>query len=756
MAVDPAQRDLIQSAYSNYLKGRHIKARPGQRQMIGAIANYLSDIQVDGEGRRTSDPCVCVIEAGTGTGKTLAYLVGTLPFARHLQKKVIIATATVTLQQQILAQELPLFREHSGLDFTAALAKGRARYVCLHKLDLFLQEPDSRGADLFFATAASSDSTTDASSEFTHEVSPSHRNPALRESFAPSYPTQAYQQLLDRMTVEGWNGDIDTLQEPVDEGLWRTVTVDHRQCLNRTCGYFQQCPYFRCKADQEQAEVIVANHDLVLADLALGGGIVLPPPGESLYVFDEAHHLPEKTIQHFSAHAGLVSSRATLNTLSRLSVELQSLSHYDKAVVEHAQDMGPQIQQVHEHLNRLQLHLQDHVEWIADNEGGGWARRFEQGVLPADLFALMDELRPLACGVMDYYEKLLERVKALGDSRDSAVSQDPRWQRNQVALAALARPLEGQSELWRAMTRVTSEDARPMARWLLKGDEHSAEDVRLFASPTDAASYLQQALWSRCFAAILTSATLSVGGDFQYFRARAGLPENSVSTGYASPFDYPSQGSLELLDIGMDPGDHRDYYDRLADVLSTIVAVDEGTLVLFSARKHLREVGQRLEALNTGLNLLQQEGSNRAQLIQRHRELLTAGSGSCLMGLASFAEGLDLPGKLLTHVVITRLPFSVPDEPVEATLSEWLKSRGRNPFFEVSLPAASLRLVQASGRLLRHETDSGRISLLDRRLWTRRYGGQMLSALPPFRRKMIKFEAKKGAASGATKKLGME
>lgn len=724
MAVDPALKDRIQSAYSSYLKGRSLQPRMGQRQMIGSIANYLSEIEVDGEGKRVSPPRVCVIEAGTGTGKTLAYLVGTLPFASALQKKIVIATATVTLQQQILERELPLFRQHSGLEFSAALAKGRGRYLCLHKLDLHLQTSESGGPDLFYDQAPKA------------VVPPTDPSPG--EEGVSSYSPADYQKLLDRMTLQGWSGDIDSLSEPVDEGLWRTVTVDHRQCLNRACAYIQQCPYFRAKGDQDQAEVIVANHDLVLADLALGGGIVLPPPEDSIYLFDEAHHLPEKTIQHFSAQAGLAATRTTLNSLSRLAVELQSLSYYDATVVSLAQDLTPHIQAAHEGVTRLQAFLRSEIDWKEDGEDQGYSKRFEQGVLPEALRSLMEEALPQVQRVGDRYEKLMDRVKSLSENRDSGLGQDARWQRAQVSLAALSRPLEGIQSLWQAMTRVSEGDVRPNARWVHTQDARQAEDARLYVSPTDAAGYLSSKLWERAFGTILTSATLSLNGDFRYFCGRAGLPEDSLCRSFPSPFDYAGQGLLQLVDMGVDPSDTRDYYDRLSEVLANRIDPAEGTLILFSARKHLREVSRRLAEKKPDWNLLVQDGSNRAQIIQRHRDDREEGKGSCLMGLASFAEGLDLPGHLLTHVIITRLPFSVPDEPVEATLSEWLKSKGRNPFVEVSLPAASIRLVQACGRLLRHEQDSGTITLLDRRLWTKYYGGQMLASLPPFRRAFAK------------------
>ncbi len=705
MSVDPAVRERIQQAYSQYLKGRDLKARWGQKQMIGAIANYVAGIETNGEGQRQSDPGVCVIEAGTGTGKTLAYLTALLPYIESLQKKLVISTATITLQQQILEVELPAFRTHSGVTFQAALAKGRGRFLCLHKLDLHLQEENVE--DLFGPG-------TDA------------------EEATQAFPKEDYEALLHKLSAEAWDGDLDSLSEPVDEGLWRTLTVDNRQCLNRSCAFIQQCPFYRNRAQQEEAQVIVANHDLVLADLALGGGIVLPDPAETLYLFDEAHHLAEKTLQHFSAQAGLRGIRTTLNQLSRVCVEMQSLSGHDAGIVSLAQDMTPHIQQLHLSLNALQERIASELEWKTDSDQNEWRVRFSQGQIPEWLHLDASAILPLAQRILDHQESLLERARELNDDRSTGLQNDGRWSRYLVSLASLSRPLEGQARLWQILLRDDSE-ALPVARWVSSFDPDAADMARLNASPTDASRYLLEYLWNRAFGVVLASATLSLAGDFAYFRQRLGLPERSVCHSYPSPFDYQGQGRLVRLDLGMDPSDRQEYYDRLTEVLKANIDRKRATLVLFTGKRHLKAVADRLEQDSQFDELcLRQSGNNRAQILQAHRERVEAGEGSCLLGLASFAEGLDLPGELLEHVIITRLPFSVPDDPIEATLSEWLESQGRSPFFEISLPAASIRLIQACGRLLRSEKDSGQITVLDRRLWTKRYGARMLQALPPF------------------------
>ena len=285
-------KTVIQEAYRQYLKARDIRPRSGQRHMIAEIARYLSAIELDGEFGRTSASGACIIEAGTGTGKTLAYLISTLPFASALKKNIVISTATVTLQQQIVERELPLLKNHTSLEFDVALAKGRGRYLCLHKVDLNLQEKQQASLPL-------------GSAEF------------LPGYGGASFSAEMYQQFLGWMFDDGWKGDLDSLPEPVDEDLWRQVTTDHRQCLNKRCGFLSQCPYYRNKAEVDQAEMIVANHDLVFADLNLGGGFILPPPEQTIYIFDEGHHISDKALNHFAFSAGLKSTQKLLKVMSK-------------------------------------------------------------------------------------------------------------------------------------------------------------------------------------------------------------------------------------------------------------------------------------------------------------------------------------------------------------------------------------------------------------------------------------------------------
>ena len=263
-------KNSIQLAYRQLLESRELTPRYGQRLMIAEIAKCLSVLAADGDG----DPPVCVVEAGTGTGKTLAYLLAVLPLAKALDYKVVIATATIALQEQVIQKDIPEVLAGSDLTFSFALAKGRGRYLCLSKLDALLRGNDSMQAmmDLYGEDLAEADGG----------------DPAL------------YERMLDELSAGKWQGDRDEWQQPISDADWKPLTVDNGQCMGPKCSNFRNCCFYQARDSMDKADCIVSNHDLVLADLALGGGVILPDPAKCIYIFDEAHRLPFKSNNHFS------------------------------------------------------------------------------------------------------------------------------------------------------------------------------------------------------------------------------------------------------------------------------------------------------------------------------------------------------------------------------------------------------------------------------------------------------------------------
>ncbi|MEX2366894.1 MAG: DEAD/DEAH box helicase, partial [Pseudohongiellaceae bacterium] len=291
-------KTTIQGYFSQLLENKKLQSRHGQRQMIAEIANTFSSVAVDNEGLRLeSVPAIAVIEAGTGTGKTIAYMVPAIPVAQALGKKLVIATATVALQEQVMFKDIPDLLRNSDMRFSYALAKGRGRYLCLSKLDNQLRSNSSQLAmqDLY-------------GMDMEDAVQPDH---AL------------YQEMLDALSADEWKGDRDDWPRTLEDAQWRNVSVEHGQCSGSRCSFFRNCCFFRSRESLQKADCIVANHDLVLADLSLGGGVILPAPEDTIYIFDEAHHLPVKSIAHFSHNIRLRSSLRWLEQLTAVFLRLQ-------------------------------------------------------------------------------------------------------------------------------------------------------------------------------------------------------------------------------------------------------------------------------------------------------------------------------------------------------------------------------------------------------------------------------------------------
>jgi len=294
------------------------------------------------------------------------------------------------------------------------------------------------------------------------------------------------------------------------------------------------------------------------------------------------------------------------------------------------------------------------------------------------------------------------------------------------------RALEAHA-LWQAFSERDAANAPPSARWITLSRVAGEPELEFSASPVSAAHTLAKHLWGRCHGAVVTSATLTALGRFERLQERAGLANRYRYQALPSPFDY-ANAVLSVPKEATDPSDREAHEQAIVDFV-TQLAHREAALVLFSSRAQLRGVEKVLDE-SVRARVLAQDALPKRELIERHRAAVDAGKGSIIFGLASFAEGIDLPGDYLTHVVITRLPFAVPDDPVGATLAEWIESQGGNPFMRISVPDASIKLVQACGRLIRKESDTGTITLLDRRVLTRRYGQALLDALPPFKREI--------------------
>lgn len=705
----------IQGAYSRFLEAKELKPRYGQRLMIAEVAKVLGAIEADEEGQRLGEPAIVAVEAGTGTGKTVAYSLAAIPLAKAAGKRLVIATATVALQEQIVNKDLPDILRNSGLSFSFALAKGRGRYMCLSKLDLLLQEGQAQNstAQMF------------AEEGFRIDVD--------------EHGLKLLTQMMERLAANRWDGDRDSWSEAIEDADWARVTTDHSQCTNRHCPNFQQCAFYKAREGMTKVDVIVTNHDMVLADLALGGGAILPDPRDTLYVFDEAHHLPDKAIGHFAHFTRL---RATADWLGQVEKNLTKL------LAQHPLpgEVGRLIAAVPELARELRTQQQfmfSACEELADFRNGedveGRERprhRFVGGVVPEHLVGLATELKKGFARLNDLFTRLAEILKQAMDGEAGVGLGSQQAEEWYPLFGSLLTRAQGNWELWCAFTAEDPDDRPPMARWLSLADSASQFDIEVNASPILAADTLRRTLWNVAYGALLTSATLTALGSFERLRMRAGLPKNSHTAVVPSPFLHEDAGVLRVPDLQADPRDALAHTAAIVRELPAIIGKARGALVLFASRKQMQGVFDGLQR-EWRRRVLIQGNLSKQETLNKHRSRVDEGEPSVLFGLASFAEGVDLPGAYCEHVIIAKIPFAVPDDPVEAALSEWIEARGGNPFMEISVPDASLRLIQACGRLLRTEEDRGTITLLDRRLVTQRYGKAILNALPPFRREIV-------------------
>jgi len=718
-------KNAIQSAYRQLLERKGLTPRYGQRLMIAEIARSLGEIgaisdvaanEEEEEERRDHRGPICVIEAGTGTGKTLAYVLGTLPVAKYFKKKVVLATATVALQEQVTLKDLPDLKRHSDLDFSFTLAKGRGRYLCLSRLDLLLQ----------------GNASLNAMADLYGEVI----TPPTAQSLA------LYERMFRKINAGEWHGDRDDWEELLSDQEWTPVTVDNGQCIGQKCSNFSNCCFYQARDEVQKADCVVANHDLVLADLALGGGVILPDPQDTIYIFDEAHHLPLKSNNHFACFTRIKGSIANLDQWRKTLVKLLA-----DPLLEEKRTLKRELPALEDALSMADLRLNEIWPLCEQSLQGATPDRqgeqplqhaFPMGVVPQPLQELATALNALFTQLATVFQEVSTELKSNIEAGQTVESRQ--WAEywfpqvgSMVARAAAAQ------KLWQNFAMSDPIGAAPWARWISVQDSGNALDISLSCSPVLAASTLQEKLWRVCAGAVLTSATLSALGKFEVLQMRAGLPERTRYHRIASPFDYGKAARFIVPKLHCDPGNTQQHTEAIIRLLPRVLDRNEGALMLFSSRRQMQEV---LEGLPKEWReiILCQDDYQKAQLLKFHRQRIDRGDPSIIFGLASFAEGVDLPGKYCEHVLIAKIPFAVPNDPIEATLAQWIEQRGGNPFMSLSVPEAAFKLVQAAGRLLRNETDTGRITLFDERIVSKFYGAAIFDSLPPYRREIFPAE----------------
>ncbi|KNH14130.1 ATP-dependent DNA helicase DinG [Vibrio cyclitrophicus] len=661
--------------------------RRAQNYLVAEIAKTLC-------GQYHKSSRMIVAEAGTGIGKSLAYLMATIPVAVLNNRKIIISTATVALQEQLVNKDLPLYRRLTDREFSFILAKGRQRYCCSEKL----------------AAACGVDGG----------------QMAMFESKPKKKDIEQLQTMYRSLAQGKWDGDRDSWPKPIDNIIWQMIVSDKHSC-NNSMPTHRDCPFQKARSELDKADVIIANHSLVMADADLGGGVILPEPENSIYIFDEAHHLPHVARDHSSAAASLKGAASWLERLNQSITKLSGLAD-EKRVHRFRNELQDSVQQLIPTLTQMSKQFD-----ASHFEDGLY--RFEHGDLPEWLESESKDLKQLtqktSQSVAKIADLIAERVK---DGELSAKLAEP-------ALAEIGfyiQRTENLAQVWRLMAEPKREKGAPLARWLELNKENEGDFV-VNVSPLEVGWQLDQQIWSRCVGAVLVSATMRALNSFNFFCHQAGISQKAEDgvqfLALASPFDYQNQAELIVPAMKYEPQAPQ-FTEYLIEILPKVIEDNKANLVLFSSYWQMNKVA---EALATGFVkkswALQVQGdSSRTEILKKHKKLIEQGKTSILFGTGSFSEGLDLPGELLENLVITKIPFGVPTSPVEQAHSEYIESRGGNPFMQITVPEASKKLIQSVGRLLRKERDSGKVTILDRRIVTKRYGKSLLDSLPPFKR----------------------
>ncbi len=673
---------------------RDYEDRPAQRAMAAAVTEAFN---AGG---------VAILEAGTGVGKSLGYLIPALRWAAANGERTVVSTNTITLQEQLVNKDLPFLQRALGdQPVRFALLKGWRNYLCLQRLD----QARGAGSTLFDEGAVGE-----------------------------------LEQII-KWAERTRDGTLSDLAVAPRSEVWDEVAAEPDLCGRMKCAHYDKCFLFKARREAAQADVVVVNHHLLLSDVAVrrtsqnwDDAAVLP--AYKRLVVDEGHHLEDAAAAHLGAS---VTRRSMARLFARMERRGKGLLPALAARLGGASDL----------LSVASLDL------VKERLGPSSATARDRSQLLFELLAmvLQDENTPVLRltdafaehpawrgGIESTLNELLTEIGLLSQGlqlvRERLESDEKKSEEMAPLIGELrgvTRRMESAGDALARALRVPPPGA-PVVRWMeLTGKAGPDRNIALHCVPLDLAPVLRDDLFARVETAIVTSATLATDGDFEFLEQRLGLDDTKLSLHsaiYPSPFDYPRQAMLVVpTDLPAPNEDARGHFLAVVQQLRDLLeASDGGIFALFTSHRDVREMAQQLRESGHDARypLLVHGEESRDVLLQRFRDAGRA----VLLGTATFWEGVDVPGDALRGILIAKLPFRVPTEPMVAAQCEAIEARGGNAFGEFMLPHAALRLKQGFGRLIRTASDRGVVVLSDPRVLTKRYGRELLAGLPPARR----------------------
>ena len=633
--------------------------RPQQQEMAVAVAETLEQTGV------------LSVEAGTGVGKSLAYLIPAVKYALENDRKAVISTHTINLQEQLVSKDLPIVKKLLGAEFDAVLLKGRGNYVCPARLRRAMERP----RDLFTSSEA-----------------------------------EELRAIYD-WAEETLDGSVSDMDFQPSAKVWSQVCSEAHVCTRKSCGRGDACFYQNVRKRAEKAEVIVVNHTLFFTlfaaeveNIKMGeasnGGYLF---ANDFAILNEAHTLEDVAAKQLGIRLSQAGMRFDVQRLYNPKTKrglLKTMRHSGGMLC--AEELLEQTEEFFDEVNNA-------VEF------GQYSREFR--VRKAELVE-----NSLALPLRNFWTAVEEAAEQL--DKESAVRNE---------LMDGARRLR---EMHGSLKMFLDQDDEESVYWIEKSGR-DGDNIVLQSAPVNVADRLRETMFGMGKTCILTSATLGAGdADLSYFRKRVGA-EESRAVKIGSPFDYKKQMEVYVMQAMPDPGSET-YESSLAHWIERVLKYTEGkAFVLFTSYRVMKNVAEAMEGYFDEMGwrlLVQGDGMSRNQMVDVFRDDVH----SVLFGTDSFWAGVDVPGESLSNVIVTRLPFSVPDHPLIACKIEEIEAHGGNAFMDYSVPEAIIKLRQGVGRLIRSERDSGIVVILDNRVVSKRYGKMFLDALPPAPVKIVK------------------